>query len=326
MHCAAPSTSGRKAGGMPDITVNQQTRQLTRWMHSGEMNKVHRAIANNEICLNIQDTLDEWPLFVAATLGYEETCLQMIEHGAKIHILERENETLLHAAITFELPKLFDKLISMKIIDVDAISTAGLTPLYYAISQSDPHYCKTLLEQGADPNLRTKGDEFPLTIAARLKNPVMCEMLLNYGAKVTPESNPTPLWAALANDDYVTAELLLRHGAQMPDATSWAHEPLCTSLQKSVDNTFPEGYTPEPEKYFTGNKPSEAVLSACALGQFIKRVATPLMNADKKLFNQLIDALPKCWNHQYKDLKMTAAKSDALRDSIDLGQEGGRHV
>jgi len=311
MHCATPSTSDRKAGDMSDLTPAQQAEQLIKWMQNDEMDKVDHALANNKIDLNVQDSSGEWPIMVAASSGYEETCLQMIEHGAKVDVRAAHEMSLLHWAIENNMPKLFDKLISMNVIDIDAMTTEGVTPLHHALFSSNIHYYETLLEQGADPNLPTKDDESPLTLAAHLKNPALCQLLIDNHAHVKPGGTNAPFCTAIDNHDFATAELFLRHGADWPDVSEWKYERLRKNMLASVYTTFEPSEFPEPEKYFTGNKPSEAVLNACALGQF-EQVTAPLMLIDKKRFGQLIDALPKCWNRLFKGLKVTAAKGEEM--------------
>jgi len=306
------------------LTPKEQSSQLIDWLHLDKTEEATRAIESG-MDLNVPDRHGTLPIIAAVQNLHEDICLQMIEHGADIKVLGADGETLLHTAIDKNFTKLFNKLISMGEIDVDAKTHINYTALIYAAFKNREYFTRILLEQGANPNILNNKEDSPLCIAARKGYEPLCRMLLENGAhpKIV-DGLQSPLIQSLSGDSSIT-ELLLRFNADPSELLDGA-ESFKDNMQKLVDDVFPKGYTPAPEKYFTGSKPSDAVLNACALGQFIDRVATPLMNADKKLFKQLIDTLPKCWNHQYRDLKVTAAKSDALRGSIDLGQEGGRHA
>ena len=57
---------------------------------------------------------------------------------------------------------------------------------------------KLLLEQGANPNVRTKGNETPLHLAADNGDTAVAQLLLSQGADVNAKDNygHTPLWIA----------------------------------------------------------------------------------------------------------------------------------
>jgi hypothetical protein len=83
-------------------------------------------------------------------------------------------------------------------------------PLHHAIINNDVHEIRTLLDSGADPNVRDKDNNTPLIVA--IMNPEVIDLLLAAGAdpNIPSEDGCTPLHCT-ANPD--TISLLLAAGA-----------------------------------------------------------------------------------------------------------------
>jgi ankyrin repeat protein len=75
----------------------------------------------------------------------------------------------------------------------------GRTPLFYAVAKDDANRVRTLLEAGANVNVRDKNGETPLHLAAKDFRLAAAAMLLAYGAKVDAQDNQgnTPLFRAV---------------------------------------------------------------------------------------------------------------------------------
>ncbi|XP_043478347.1 ankyrin-3-like [Leptopilina heterotoma] len=65
------------------------------------------------------------------------------------------------------------------------------TALHYAVSLQLPEVVLFLLQEGADPNCKTRSDLTPLHYASYLGNENICSILLNFGAHVNPNSCQT---------------------------------------------------------------------------------------------------------------------------------------
>jgi ankyrin repeat protein len=96
----------------------------------------------------------------------------------------------------------------------------GRTPLMHAVlaEDADPAVVATLIDRGADVNVRDTGQEWTaLHFAARDQNAVLVRQLLEAGAAVDPVDvfGNTPLWRAVmeAGDDATVIRVLLSHDA-----------------------------------------------------------------------------------------------------------------
>lgn len=91
------------------------------------------------------------------------------------------------------------------------------TPLIVAVDGGHTHIVRLLLEHGADPNVKSRGQYQPLWSAVWNDDLATAATLLENGAVVSPFNNDrdrvTPLFIAAALGSTKMAELLLRHGA-----------------------------------------------------------------------------------------------------------------
>jgi ankyrin repeat protein len=91
----------------------------------------------------------------------------------------------------------------------------GNTPLHWAASQGHVNVALTLLQNGANPNSRTKDGYTPLRDAAYRGNTKVVELLLESGARVDAKDKggATPLHWAGHSGQTAAAKLLLNAGA-----------------------------------------------------------------------------------------------------------------
>lgn len=98
--------------------------------------------------------------------------------------------------------------------------TTGQTALHIVTERRDAVWIRFLTGKGADPNIRDKNGNTPLSIAVRLGFVEGVRELIEAGADidVTSATGETPLIAAIHRRDMAIVELLLENGAN-PDRT-----------------------------------------------------------------------------------------------------------
>jgi len=105
--------------------------------------------------------------------------------------------------------------------DVNHIIKGEGTLLQVASKQKNEKLIKLLLASGADPNLISKADDQPpLTLAIRLDNLEILDLLIEKGADINSEDSlgHTPLFKTLRPDRPTTRKYLLDRGANIDKA------------------------------------------------------------------------------------------------------------
>ena len=140
---------------------------------------------------NKMNTLDEFlrtPLFYAVSIKNYEIVKLLVEHGkAKANVQCTKKEK---------------------------------TPLLLAVSQKNHLIAKYLLTRAkANPNLASSDGNAPLTIAIRLQDLDMVDMLLraNADSNILSPTQMTPLTYAVMNKNYEIVARLVKHGARVND-------------------------------------------------------------------------------------------------------------
>ena len=107
------------------------------------------------------------PLHLAAFFGHEDAAELLIERGADVDVIAR-NETLqvapLHSAAAGVHPSIV-KLLVEHGADVNARQGGGFTPLHSAAQNDDRESVATLLDAGADPSLANDDGKLPADLA-----------------------------------------------------------------------------------------------------------------------------------------------------------------
>jgi len=159
-----------------------------------------------------------------------KTAQLLLEHGASVHVRNKNGQMPLHLASHHGL---FDSVaLLLKFgADVDAQDNDTMTPLLL-VSQSQPfgrEYPKItktvrlLLDHGASVDVRNKTGQTPLHLATHYGLSGVAALLLKFGADVDTQDNDTmtPLLFVSQNpwgDNYQntkSAQLLLEHGASV---------------------------------------------------------------------------------------------------------------
>lgn len=108
----------------------------------------------------------------------------------------------------------------------------GLTPLMYAIFYPENlQAIAALLEAGADPNYRVKGDPCALGQAARFEKPDLLQVLLDHGGDPNLNNDEEPLtFTAAYSRRFDNMFLLLRSGADINVQKRISHQTLLLLL------------------------------------------------------------------------------------------------
>jgi len=99
---------------------------------------------------------------------------------------------------------------------VNANNLDGKTPLVYAIVLNKTNIIPLLLTYGADPNLRCKSGDLPLTVASEKDNQHdVVQLLINYKAEVDSADSKTALMCSAEKGLHLTVQVLIEAGARL---------------------------------------------------------------------------------------------------------------
>jgi len=174
--------------------------------------------------INLPDQHGYTPLNLTLILGGNiDLAWYLINQGADVNIKANEGTTTLMGAAKSHSPELITYLLN-KGFDINAQNEEGKTPLIYALgndyTRNHIPVIRLLLKAGADVNIKTKTGFTALHTAAIENNdsinPKAAQLLIDAGAKVnvaSSASGATPLHEAVMTNNAITAEILLKNGA-----------------------------------------------------------------------------------------------------------------
>ncbi|KAK6515988.1 hypothetical protein TWF281_004578 [Arthrobotrys megalospora] len=158
----------------------------------------------------VSDVLNKTALQHAATNNHLDTSHILCEHLAEVlHLAGPKSPEILKLILEWE-PKL-DWSATINIRDEDGYTAFCDTAYYNQIESA-----RTLLKFGADPNLATKRNWFPLHVAYDSAD--MSEFLISESADIevlTFESRTSPLMLACRDGFLATVKVLLSHNARV---------------------------------------------------------------------------------------------------------------
>jgi len=187
--------------------------------------------------VDAQDNDTRTPLLLVSQYDWREisrvtkTAQLLLEHGASVHLRNKNGQMPLHTALHHDLPGVVALLLKFG-ADVDAQDSDTMTPLQLVsqsplpVSGDDSEIAETaqlLLEHGASVHVRNKSGQMPLHTAVQHGLSDIVELLLKFGVDVdAPDDDTmTPLLlvsqACWARESEITktAQLLLGHGASV---------------------------------------------------------------------------------------------------------------
>jgi len=195
------------------------------------------------------DTMTPLLLVLESRQGDDtETTQLLLEHGASVHMRNKNGQMPLHLASHHRLFNIVALLMKFG-ADADAQDNDMMTPLLL-VSQSPPFGCEypqitktvqLLLDHGASVDAQNKSGQMPLHLASHHGLLGIVALLLKFGADVNAQDNDTmtPLHLVSQNQwgDHSqkqitkTAQVLLEHGASVHMQNKYGQMPLHLASQ-----------------------------------------------------------------------------------------------
>lgn len=248
-----------------------------------------QAILNNNLAIvnfllrhganaNMPDNNGDFPLHIAAILGFLEIVKSLLDVGADLNAintvqgipslhLAMEQK---HTAVVKELinrnadVKIIDKLtdnsslhwavhlgdmdvlksILAKGVNINAKNTGGGTPLYGAVGLNNKIVVEYLLNNGAAPNIPNKVGIYPLHVAANNNLLELITLLAKYAdinQKTDDDNHDTPFQFAIQEGKLETIKMLIDCGADLNIAkANTGRPPLYTAIEKQYSEVTKE--------------------------------------------------------------------------------------
>lgn len=248
------TTRPSNAAGQPTNSISANmvgADQIHYAVKSGDVSKLKQLIAANPTIINAQDKDGNTPLHLAAEAANTELVDYLIMKGAKIDILNTDNQTPLHLAIiggglTITLSSPFSGtvtgavskskqepeevalLLLTKGADANAEDKYGATPLRWACSRGYVRVANELLKRGANADHGDLGGVTPLQKAAMNGSKAIISLLVGAGANASlaDKQGITPLIQAIACSNSEAADCLLKSGSALESQDKKGHTAL----------------------------------------------------------------------------------------------------
>ena len=178
-----------------------------------------KLLIDHQADIDMQDKKGFTPLMIAVHRKDEDMTRLLLEKGANTGITNSYSETSLEIAASLNSIKLV-RLLLQHGAEPNAQDSKGQTALMRAVTAptffaSPKAVVTSLLDNGANVNLRNDKLESALTLASRLWKPETALLLLKRGADIDVEDwvCRTPLIIATTSGNGLLVETLLKHGA-----------------------------------------------------------------------------------------------------------------
>ena len=146
----------------------------------------------------------------------KEEFIEKVGRNPSPDIVYNKGVTDLHCAVQLNLPALAQSLLDQG-ADIDVKDDDGRTPLHYAAEANASEVAEVLLKNGADVNAKGNNGITPLHYAAYVNAREVAEVLLQNGADVNAKDDNgiTPLHNAALSNAYEAAEISLQNEADV---------------------------------------------------------------------------------------------------------------
>ena len=192
------------------------TAELFEGCREGDIVKVAALLAQN-VDANAKNDFGVTPLHIAASRGFIDIVLLLINKGVAVDSTDVDGVTPLHLAGQGGHLEVVMLLVQTKKVDINAKCGDGWTPLHYAARVGADDVVQWLITMGALVNAENTRRETPLFMAAKAYPDRIgaAALLLSAGAatEVTTISNETPLHVAAFLNNTEMVALLLGNGA-----------------------------------------------------------------------------------------------------------------
>ncbi|KAK4296890.1 hypothetical protein Pmani_030647 [Petrolisthes manimaculis] len=181
------------------------------------------------------------PISEAASKKKINGLMLLVDHKAKLDVLNDENKTILHCAAEKNAEDCLRYLFTEQHMkaQLDQVNNEGCTPLHLAIKRDAVESAELLLEYGASPTAHSKNGMTPLHLAAGKGFTGICEKLLaNSDVQVSKENDDkaTPLHMAAMQGSNDVCQMLIRKGARLTATDKHGRTPLHVAAVKGNAN------------------------------------------------------------------------------------------
>ncbi|HOS71341.1 MAG TPA: ankyrin repeat domain-containing protein [Bacteroidales bacterium] len=174
----------------------------------------------------------EYNLTIAAASGYSSEIERLIKAGADVDAKSSQGATPLFFAIINKRAEAVKTLVDYG-ANVNELSLYNENPLLLAINVNDLHIAEILIRNGADVNFKNRAGVTPLHVTSVYGLLELTDLLLYYDAEVDAKDNDgtTPLMAAVWTGYSDVTGLLIVNGANMESRDNEGFTPFLIAAQ-----------------------------------------------------------------------------------------------
>ncbi len=306
---------------MAYLTQERKNQRLLEAAKAGDADAMEAALLNGAE-IGARNEHGYTALILAAAYGQSKVCQMLLDKGVDLHAKDNEHGyTALIFAAAYGQSKVCQMLLD-KGVDLHAKDNEDDTALIFAAAYGHSEICQALIAKGADINAKSNDGTTALMSASENGHNKVCQVLIEKNADIDATNNEgkTALIWAVRYGHSDTGKWLLRYGAGH-DGSYRRINYWRAQMSEAARAAFPgNGAEILATACFTDGRVSEAILDACATGQFGRLVAAPLIKstkpADRQLFKEVWDKLPRYWQDQYETLYVEFIKAGGMKPFI----------
>ncbi|VUC26770.1 unnamed protein product [Clonostachys rosea] len=217
-----------------DVSARNEGGNTALWMtrDTAEPVAIAKILLENGATMTA-DVEGNTPLHRSGRIASLELAELLLDHGADIHALNRQNQTPLHCIAEEKDAAKIVRLLVDEGASLTAVATGGETPLGCAIPHQPLDTIRYLLENGSDANTVTRSGCSALQHAIRSRAIEVTELLLHHGADLETfnYNGQGALHFVSMVGNIQLMEILIRYRVAINSRDAQGHTPLMCAIE-----------------------------------------------------------------------------------------------
>ncbi|XP_048257852.1 ankyrin repeat domain-containing protein 50-like [Haliotis rufescens] len=184
----------------------------------GDLSRVEVILSQGGTDINCKDKIGRTPVMWAAGNGHKEVVELLVSKGAKVSIVDRFGNNILHSAGRGGDVEVVQYVLSHDMVDINGRGSCRRTPVMLAAEKGHIEIVKLLVDKGGDMSLVDKGHENILHLACLCGQIEVVKYVLSQDIvdiNCRGRKTKTPVMLAARNGHKEVVEILVKKGADL---------------------------------------------------------------------------------------------------------------
>ena len=215
-------------------------------------NIITKILNKDKDLLNIKDKNNETPLMWVLKNRQESIALMLLEKGADVSIQASNGTTALSLACQYNMPSIITKILTQDKDQLNIKDKNNETPLIWVLRNQQESIALTMLDQGADANIRNQGKEgeSPIHLACLYGMEAVVAKIIEGDKEqvnVKDKQDRTPLMHAIKSGNQSLVNRIMESDVDLKVMDQQGYTALHLACEKGLDATAFKMLEKEPE-------------------------------------------------------------------------------